>query len=143
MQVDLSLDFSKLAENPLLKSNLIANPILPAVKLNQNVLTAARNAWEEHAKSEYYGVMISRRLHGLLVDLNAPMDLQEFVLNIILQEQQHCNLCSQAAKSLGSNQILAFDLKRLQQKPALNISQEEELMQLILGSFCVSEAKVI
>ena len=70
----------------------------------------ALQAWGDRTRSEYSGVMIVRHFHGLLVDLNSPMDLQELALAMVLQEQQHARLCMEAVKSLGGSPELTFEL---------------------------------
>ena len=73
----------------------------------------ARRAWEDRAVSEYVGVMGMHYFHGLLVDANAPMDLQELALLFVLQEQQHCRHFRRIASSLGSSGLIAVPIDEL------------------------------
>ena len=73
----------------------------------------ARRAWEDRAVSEYVGVMGMHYFHGLLVDANAPMDLQELALLFVLQEQQHCRYFRSIAVSLGSTRQIAVPIDEL------------------------------
>jgi hypothetical protein len=100
--------------------------------------TLAQNAWAERLRSEYIGVMVMRHFHGLCVDLNAPMDVQEAALAMTLQEQQHAALCADALTALGGEPELSFDVDELQftrsQAPL-----EEQLIHMLVGTFVVGE----
>ena len=61
---------------------------------------------EDRTRSEYIGVMIVHHFHGLLMDVNAPMDLQEIALTMVKQEQEHAALCMTAARALGSEEVV-------------------------------------
>ena len=84
------------------------------------------------------GVMIVRRLHGLLVDLNAPADLQAFALTMMLQEQEHAGLCVAAARSLGSDGKISFELPQLQQARSTE-PIETQLLKMLATTFLVGE----
>jgi hypothetical protein len=103
------------------------------------VLALARRAWEDRARNEYVGVMVMRRLHGLLVDLNAPMDLQELALEMTLQEQRHTRLCVAAAASLGSSAEIGFDLAELQQARTTE-PLPLQLVGMAIGTLALGEA---
>lgn len=140
MDEPLLLDFdrSSLGDDPMIARHLIALPVLPSVALPPRAAAVARRAWEERARSEYIGVMVVRRFHGLLVDLNAPMDLQELALAMLLQEQQHAALCTTAARALGSDGTLGFDLLELQQ-PRSTAPVAHQLLEMVVSSYCVGE----
>lgn len=116
----------------------VSIPELHAPVLRPDVLAIARRAWEDRTRSEYIGVMILRRFHGLLADLNAPTDLQEMALAIQLQEQQHANLCMAAARSLGSDGAVAIEVEELQQSRTSE-PLEEQLMDMLVGTFLIGE----
>ncbi len=137
-EVLLELDRSSLALDPFLSRHLIALPALPPIVLPAAAQPIARRAWEERARSEYVGVMVVRRLHGLLVDLNAPLDLQELALQMLLQEQQHAGLCMAAARSLGSDGALTFSLLELQ-RPRTADDVGEQLVEMVVSAYCVGE----
>lgn len=136
----LVFDCSDIAEQPIVQKVLVKSPTL-AVPANtrEDVLSVARKGWENRTHSEYIGMLIMRHFHGLLVDSNAPIDIQETALNMMLQEQQHANLCIQAAKALGSDGVVGFDLSELQ----MNRNDEPldvQLLQMIVNTFAIGEA---
>lgn len=98
----------------------------------------ARRSWLDRARAEYIGVMVARRLHGLLVDLNAPMDVQELALLMQLQEQQHTAICMACATALGADGEVAFDVSALQQ-PRSEASVEAQAWQMICGTLVCGE----
>lgn len=134
----LDFDRSSLGDDPMIARHLIALPVLPSTALPPSALPIARRAWEERARSEYIGVMVVRRFHGLLVDLNAPMDLQELALAMLLQEQQHAALCTAAARALGSSGTLGFELLELQ-RPRTDAPVAHQLLEMVVSSYCVGE----
>ena len=90
--IGLRFDMSALADDPLLKAARIETPTIEAPSdISDEVREVACRAWEDRTRSEYIGVMIVHHFHGLLVDLNAPMDLQEVALTMLKQEQEHGN----------------------------------------------------
>lgn len=99
----------------------------------------ARQAWEDRTRAEYVGVMIVRHFHGLLVDLNAPMDLQELALVMLLQEQQHARLCMAAARSLGADGQVTFMLEELQLARS-DAPLEQQFYQALIGTYAIGEA---
>lgn len=102
------------------------------------VLEAARLNWEARAAAEYIGVMVARKLHGLLVDLGAPLDLQTLALSMLLDEQRHAELCLAAAQSLGSDGSLVVDLEELQQaRSAAPLTHQ--LVEMVVGTYAVGE----
>jgi len=137
---DVLLDFdrSPLARDPALARHLVELPALEPPPLSARVLPVARRAWEARARSEYVGVMVVRRFHGLLVDVNAPFDLQELALTMLLQEQQHTALCMAAAKALGSDGELSFELAELQ-RPRTDAPVDQQLVEMVVSAYCVGE----
>jgi hypothetical protein len=113
-------------------------PEIIAPPLRSDVHRIALRGWEDRLRAEYVGVMIMRRFHGLLVDLNAPMDLQELALAMTLQEQQHTRLCAAAAKALGSDLEVAFTVQELQQARSAE-PLAEQAMAMIVGTFLCGE----
>jgi hypothetical protein len=93
-------------------------------------------------RAEYVGVMIMRRFHGLLVDLNAPMDLQELALAMTFQEQQHARFCGAAAGALGSDLEIAFTVEELQQART-DAPLEEQALAMILGTLLCGEGTAL
>jgi len=83
--------------------------------------------------------MIVRHFHGLLVDLNSPMDLQELALAMVLQEQQHARLCMDAVKSLGGAGELTFELDQLQIQRS-HAPLEIQFFQSLVGTYAIGEA---
>jgi hypothetical protein len=137
--LSVRFDRSALARDPLLEKHLRAAPALEVPPdLRDDVRTIASRGWEDRARSEYVGVMIVRRFHGLLVDLNAPMDLQELALVMMAQEQHHAGLCVEAARALGSPGEISFELGELQQARS-GAPMEQDLLQMICGTYAVGE----
>ncbi|GMV41048.1 MAG: hypothetical protein AMXMBFR64_27640 [Myxococcales bacterium] len=136
----LGLDFgvSSVADDPVLARALVPLPQLLAPPVRSDVLSIACRGWEDRIRSEYVGVMIVRRLHGLLVDLNAPMDLQEAALRMLLDEQRHAALCTVAAQALGSDGVVAFDLPELQQARTA-APLEHQLLEMLVGTYACGE----
>ncbi|MFN7135080.1 MAG: hypothetical protein ACK4N5_23595, partial [Myxococcales bacterium] len=135
----LQFDRSTLTTLPLVRRSTVALPALEVpAGITPELLRLARTCWEERARSEYVGVMIVRRFHGLLVELNAPMDLQEVALLMMLQEQRHAALCVHAAKALGSDGELQFDRAELAQ-PITSEPLEAQLLEMICGTYLVGE----
>jgi hypothetical protein len=99
---------------------------------------AAVRVWADRTRSEYVGVMIVRKLHGLLVDLNAPMDLQELALRMLLDEQRHANLCSAVVEALGGDLGVTFDVPELQQSRT-SASLEDQLLEMLVGTYACGE----
>lgn len=137
----LGLEFgaSSVAGDPVLSRALVRPPALAVpVGLRADVVAMACRGWEDRIRSEYVGVMIVRRLHGLLVDLNAPMDLQEGTLRMLLDEQRHAALCTAAAEALGSDGVVAFDLPELQQARTSG-PLEAQLIEMLVGTYATGE----
>ena len=137
--VRLRLDESPVAAAPIVARFRRAVPelVLP-LGLRDDVRAIACRGWQDRTRSEYVGVMVVRRFHGLLVDLNAPLDLQEVALAMLLQEQQHAGFCMAAVEALGAPRELSFDLAELQQARS-GRPLETELLELVCGTFTVGE----
>lgn len=131
-------DRSPVADTGLLRRYLVPLPSFSPVALREDVQAIARRGWEDRTRSEYVGVMIVRRLHGLLVDLGAPMDLQEIALVMLLHEQRHAALCAACATALGSEGEVAFELPELQQ--VRGPDAEQDLVAMAVGTYAVGEA---
>jgi hypothetical protein len=136
--VAIQFDRSPLADNALVQKVTLAMPTLKVPELREDVRALACRAWEDRTRSEYVGVMIVRRFHGLLADVNAPMDLQELAIAMQLQEQQHANLCMQAAKALGADGSVAFEVSELQQTRSSE-GLAHQMMEMIVGTYVVGE----
>ncbi len=139
-QASLSLRFDRADTLSLagLQRIRINSPEMAAPALSDRGRKLAQNAWAERLRSEYIGVMVMRHFHGLCVDLNAPMDLQEAALAMTLQEQQHAALCADALTALGGEPELAFDVDELQFARNSN-PLEEQLIDMLVGTFVVGE----
>lgn len=137
MPLGIVFDRSELASVPLVRRQLVPLPQLQAPMLRPDVAVVACRAWEDRARAEYVGVMIVRKFHGLLVDLGAPMDLQELALVMLLQEQRHASLCITCARALGSDGEVAFNLEELQQPTSRGLHQE--LAAMVIGTFMIGE----
>lgn len=137
--IGLVFDNANLAADAVMQRHLlqVASPKVP-LPLRDDVRAVAIKSWENRTHSEYIGVMIMRHFHGLLVDVNAPLDLQELAVTMMLQEQQHANLCMQAAKALGSDGVIGFARSELQiqrtEQPLTN-----QLLQMIVATFAIGE----
>ena len=136
--IAIQFDRSALADHPLVRKVTMAVPVLEVPELRDDVRMLARRAWEDRTRSEYVGVMIVRRFHGLLADVNAPMDLQEMAIAMQLQEQQHANLCMQAARALGSDGSVAFEVSELQQARGTE-ELGRQMLEMIVGTYVVGE----
>ncbi len=136
----LGLDFDQigLLTLPGMKRFTQSIPEFGPIDAADDIRAIARRGWEDRLRSEYVGVMVMRRFHGLLVDLNAPMDLQEVALVMTLQEQQHTRLCAAAAQHLGSPLHIGFDLTELQQARD-NTPIENQLWMMIVGTLICGE----
>lgn len=110
--------------------------------LSPAVAEIARRNWEDRTRAEYIGVMVARRFHGLLVDLNAPNDLQELALAILLHEQRHVSLCLAAARSLGGGVELAFQLAELQQ-PRSEAGPAADCFEMVAVTFALGEVAAL
>ncbi len=95
---------------PILK---FTQPFPDLTTFHEAVIETARVSWENRARSEYIGVLLLRQFHGILIDLNAPADMQELVLLMQLQEQRHTRHCIAMAKRLGSDATISCDLEEL------------------------------
>ncbi|MBM65043.1 MAG: hypothetical protein CMH55_02265 [Myxococcales bacterium] len=125
---------------PTARSITLACPALePPPDLSPEGRRLALQAWEDRTRAEYAGVMIVRHFHGLLVDLNSPMDLQELALAMVLQEQQHARLCMNAVKSLGGAAELTFELDQLQIQRS-DAPLEVQFFQTLVGTYAIGEA---
>jgi hypothetical protein len=120
----------------------VETPVLLLPELRADVQAIAKRAWEDRLRAEYIGVMIMRRFHGLLVDLNAPMDLQELALGMMFQEQQHTRYCATAAAALGSQLEIGFSLAELQQERD-QAPLAEQAMAMIVGTFLCGEGTAL
>ncbi len=137
----LTLDFdrSPLADDGFFGGKLARPPAFDPPLLDPAVRALAQRAWLERARSEYVGVMIARRLWGLCVDVNAPRDVQELALRMVLDEQRHLSLCVAAAEALGAEPAVAFDLADLQQ-PRSDAPVGDQLVEMLAGTYAVGEA---
>ena len=145
-RVDLCFDLSTLAGDPVLARHRVRAPefAVPG-DAPPGAVEIAREVWEDRARSEYIGVMVTRRLHGLLVDLNAPLDLQEVAVALTLQEQRHASLCAAAARALGSDCVLSFDVDELRQArsgDSLSAAREDTLT-MFAATFAVGEVAAL
>jgi hypothetical protein len=135
--VSLRFDRSSIAGEGLVRRRHAA-PIPHVVRSRRSdVLAVARRAWEDRARQEYVGVMLMRHFHGLLVDVNAPMDVQEVALTMLLDEQRHTALATDAARALGADGELSFDMDEL--RVLRRGAPEAELLDLLIGMLAVSE----
>jgi hypothetical protein len=136
--ISVQFDRSPLGEVGVVRKVLRDTPHFEPPPMTEDVREIACRGWEDRTRSEYVGVMIVRRFHGLLADLNAPMDLQEMTLAIQLQEQQHANLCMAAAMSLGSDGAIAFSMDELRQART-EAPVQDQFMEMLVGTFLVGE----
>jgi hypothetical protein len=145
-RVDLCFDLSTLAGDPVLARHRVRAPgFMVPEDAPPGAVAVAREVWEDRARSEYIGVMVTRRLHGLLVDLNAPLDLQEVAVALTLQEQRHASLCAAAARALGSDGVLSFDVDELRQArsgDSLSAAREDTLT-MFAATFAVGEVAAL
>ncbi|MCB9551865.1 MAG: ferritin-like domain-containing protein [Myxococcales bacterium] len=134
----LQFDVSPLAREGYFKSKLAKAPVFEVPALRFDVAVLAQRAWVERARSEYVGVMIARKLWGLLVDVNAPRDVQELALCMVLDEQRHLSLCMAAAEALGARPRAVFEVADLQQARGAG-SLSGELLEMVAGTYAVGE----
>ncbi len=114
--VSLRFDTSTLARSASLRGALLQLPRFEPPEMAESARREAASVWLHRTRRAYVGVMVARRFHGLLVDLNAPMDLQELALELMLDEQRHARLCHRAATSLGGPKELEFTVDELTQE---------------------------
>lgn len=137
--ITLDFDRSPLAERGFFAGKLVPPPAFDVPTVRPAALELARRAWLERARSEYVGVMIARKLWGLSVDVNAPRDVQELALRMVLDEQRHLSLCIAAAEALGASPAVAFELTDLQQ-PRSDAPLGQQLIEMLAGTYAVGEA---
>lgn len=136
--VTLDFDRSPLASDGFFAGKLVPSPTFEVPSLRPDVRALAQRAWLERARSEYVGVMIARKLWGLCVDVNAPRDVQELALRMVLDEQRHLSLCIAAAEALGAAPAVAFELADLQQ-PRGDAPVPRQLLEMVAGTYAVGE----
>ena len=141
-RIELCFDDSPLEADSVLRRHRIAAPDFGPIDVSEDVRRLACHAWEDRLCAEYVGVMVARRFHGLLVDVNAPIDLQELAVMMMSQEQRHASLCLEAARALGSSGNVAFDVSELQQARTTN-DVELELLRMICGTYAVGEVAAL
>ena len=120
-QISLSFECSALADQTFFRRRLPTQPELHVPTLRDDVRFAAQRGWLARMRSEYIGVMVARRFWALLVDINAPVDIQELALTMVLDEQRHTRLCAHAAISLGAEPEAVFELTQLQQARDISV----------------------
>lgn len=120
----------------------MAPPQFEVPTLRDDVRLVAQRAWLDRARSEYVGVMIVKRFWGLLVDVNAPSDVQELALRMVLDEQRHAHLCIAAAQSLGASPEVTFELTELQQARG-DGSVREQLLEMVVQTFAIGEVTAL
>jgi hypothetical protein len=135
----LAFDDSPLAGAPVFARHLAFVPSIQAPPLREDVRRAALRGWEDRVRAEYRGMILVRRFHALTVEVNAPADLQELALAMVLQEQQHARLCAAAVRSLGGSGEIAFAPDELAIGEAPLRSHQEELLRAIVGTYAISE----
>jgi hypothetical protein len=140
--LDLVFDDSPLVDDPVFARHRVRPPVLEVPPLSETVRLMARRNWEDRTRAEYIGVMVARRFHGLLVDLNAPNDVQELALAILLHEQRHVTLCLGAARALGSPGEIAFELAELQQ-PRSADGPAADALEMVAATFALGEVTAL
>lgn len=142
--IGLQFDRSPLATQPVFRRYLVdlSDPFPPVANLEDPIVALAKRSWEDRTRAEYLGVLIVHHFHGLLVDLNAPADLQELALVMLLQEQRHAALCNHAASTLGGTGEVGFEPQEL-----LFLRTDEPLetqvWRMILGTYCCGEVTAL
>lgn len=136
--IGLVFDASTLAGEPFFARRIGPVPVLHPPALREDVRRCACRGWEDRTRAEYVGVLIVRRFHGLLVEVNAPADVQELALSMLLQEQQHVRLCLTAARSLGSAGEIAFEPYELA-PPRTREPLTDRLLGMIVDTYAVGE----
>ena len=140
--IELSFDRSTLVADRFFQRRLVPKPAFQPPTLREDVLVVAQRAWIERTRSEYIGVMIARRFWALLVDINAPVDVQELALRMVLDEQRHAHLCVEAAASLGAAPDVTFDLVELQQART-DAPLHEQVMQMVVQTYAIGEVTAL
>jgi len=138
----LSFDRSPLAGDPVFSRRLVTVPAMRPPDLPDPIRQVAQRAWLDRARSEYVGVMIARRFWGLSVDMNAPSDIQELCLKMVLDEQRHAHLCIVAAESLGAQSDVTFDLDELQQVRSTE-SVSDQFLKMAIQTYAVGEVTAL
>ena len=136
--IGLRFDESAVGRHPLARAHLPSGPALMRPRAGMPALAAARKGWEDRTRSEYQGMVAARHFHGILVELNAPLDIQELALTLALQEQKHARLCNSALEVLGGSGNLVMDSSSL--RPFREEADAEtRLWEFVLGPLAVSE----
>jgi len=140
--ITLSFDTSPLGQLAFFQRRLVEIPHFDPPALRDDVRLMAQRAWLDRARSEYVGVMIARKFWGLLIDVNAPLDIQELALKMVLDEQRHAHLCIMAARSLGAAPEVVFDLWELQQ-PRTQAPIHEQVMEMVIQTYAIGEVTAL
>ena len=136
----LKFDYSSKSDSNLFKAHLPENLIHEVMPdLPKPVIETAMQTWEDRARSEYIGVLIMRKLHSLLIEVNAPTDLQYLALTMENHEMRHAMLCVEAAASLGHNREISFFRRDLTQDYQPR-QQSEALLKMICGTLICGES---
>lgn len=110
----LTFERSPVADDALVKRHLhLEPPDFPPPTGPTEALEVARRSWEEKVRSEYLGVVIFRHLHDLLINLSAPLDIQQLAITLMAHESHHALLCLEAAHNLGAGKDYVFDRAEL------------------------------
>lgn len=141
--LSLAFDRSSIADRALVR-RWVPAPSVPVVPdgLRDDVRAMALRGWEDRARSEYVGVMVVRHFHGLLVDLNAPMDLQELALVMMQHEQRHTAACIAAVRALGGSGEVVFDVDELQLRRS-RAPLDQQLLEMVVGTYAVGEVTAL
>ncbi|NUN13515.1 MAG: ferritin-like domain-containing protein [Myxococcales bacterium] len=142
--IGLQFDRSPLSTQPIFRRFLMDLPreMTPVPDPTDPVVALARRSWEDRTRAEYLGVLIVHHFHGLLVDLNAPADLQELALVMLLQEQRHAAACNHAAITLGGTGEVGFEPQELL-LVRTNEPLETQVWRMVLGTYCCGEVTAL
>jgi hypothetical protein len=136
--IGLRFDESPLSALPLVRRHRGPSPKLSPGRIPAQARAIALRGWEQRLRSEYAGMLLARRFHGLTIQLNAPLDVQEIALTIQHHEQRHAGYCHAAAASLGGSGELGFDTARLDGGD-LTRPSGTAFWETVCGEFAVSE----
>lgn len=109
--------------------------ISPATHITEDAKRICRIVWLNRAISEYAGSVRLNDFYALLVNLNAPMNLQKMAVDFMAQEKDHAILCFRAAQAFGFDGD--FDISESQSE--MTQTPEKQLLQILLSTFLVGE----
>jgi hypothetical protein len=119
---------------PILGQTGAVVPIDKDLQLPQDLMAAALLVWQNRAISEYQGALMFNDFYGLLVNLNAPMNLQLLANQMATEEMSHAIACFSIAKHFGFDG--SFQIRALQGSTEVS---HANLYHFVISTFLMGE----